>query len=77
MFYTYAPQDVLADEGGSAQEMMEQAAAAGVELEVEELTWEIMSMKQKGLTQQLKPSIAKLVEDGMLSAAVDRANTPF
>ena len=34
MFYTYAPQDVLADEGGSAQEMMEQAAAAGVQLEV-------------------------------------------
>ena len=34
MFYTYAPQDVLADEGGSTQEMMEQAAAAGVQLEV-------------------------------------------
>ena len=45
--------------------------------QVEELTWEIMSMKQKGLTQQLKPSIAKLVEDGLLSAAVDRANSPF
>ena len=44
---------------------------------MEELTWEIMSMKQKGLTQQLKPSIATMVEDGLLSAAVDRANTPF
>ena len=27
-------------------------------------------MKQKGLTQQLKPSIARLVEDGLLKPLV-------
>ena len=56
MFYTYAPQDVLADEGGSAQEMMEQAAAAGVQLEVRfrlELSRILASLGQLFLTEEL------------------------
>ena len=105
VFYTFAPQDVAADEGGSVEDMLSQCADAGVEVEIEPETLELMELvskseelcikngefcikneefcitneeccikneelcinneefciekKQKGLTQQLKPSVAR------------------
>jgi ectoine hydroxylase-related dioxygenase (phytanoyl-CoA dioxygenase family) len=75
IFYTFAPQDVFADEGGSVDDTLAQCAAAGVELDIDPLTQELMATKKKGLSQQLKPLVASMIDEGQLNQAVDRANS--
>ncbi len=75
IFYTFAPQDVFADEGGSVDDTLAQCAAAGVRLDIDPITLELMATKRKGLSQQLKPWVAKMIDDGQLNQAVDRANS--
>ena len=47
VFYTFAPQDVAADEGGSVEDMLSQCADAGVEVEIEPETLELMELVSK------------------------------
>eukprot|EP01046_Picozoa_sp_COSAG06_P000129 COSAG06_NODE_4_length_41837_cov_204.557597_24_plen_60_part_00 len=48
-------------------------AAAGVELEIDPTTLQLMAMKRKGLSQQLKPTVAQMIDDGLLTEAADCA----
>jgi hypothetical protein len=73
MFYTFAPQDVMASEGGSIADEIPLAEAVGIVLDDE--TKELASMKEKGLSQQFKPMVKKMIDDGLLEQAVDRART--
>ena len=73
VFYTFAPQDVLASEGGAILDAIPAAEAAGIVLDEE--TKELVSMKDKGLSQRLKPIVQKMVNDGLLEETVDRART--
>lgn len=63
----------MANEGGSVTAAIPIAEAAGITLEPE--TKELCAMKEKGLTQQFKPMVAKMIDDGLLEQAVDRART--
>lgn len=55
--------------------MIAQCTQAGVELDIDPITLELMATKKKGLSQQLKPWVERMISEGQLIQAVDRANS--